>query len=100
MGSGEAPKNWTDHYHFHSSGFCAGENQLEFQIEHRKYACKSLRKHMKDLGDTYIDILKMDVEMMEWAWIKQEDFSSLKIGQILVEFHFNFPGAGNFVNFL
>jgi len=59
-----------------------------FVFAGKSYRCKSLREHMKDFNHTHIDILKADVEGMEWNLTKYEDFSSLQIGQILMEFHF------------
>mmetsp|Transcript_23556 Transcript_23556/g.23756 ORF Transcript_23556/g.23756 Transcript_23556/m.23756 type:complete len:352 (+) Transcript_23556:49-1104(+) len=47
----------------------------------------TLHQIMKSLGHTYIDVLKMDVEGMEWEFIEKELYLFNRIGQYAVEIH-------------
>ena len=49
---------------------------------------------MKELGHGHIDLLKMDIEGAEYDVIADIGASGIRPGQILVEFHHRFPGAG------
>jgi FkbM family methyltransferase len=49
---------------------------------------------MKELGHDHIDLLKMDIEGAEYEVIADIGASGIRPGQILVEFHHRFPGAG------
>jgi FkbM family methyltransferase len=51
---------------------------------------KSLLDINKDLGHSYIDVLKMDIEGSEYEVIESIFSSDISIGQILVEFHERF----------
>eukprot|EP00555_Chaetoceros_dichaeta_P006696 CAMPEP_0198269244 /NCGR_PEP_ID=MMETSP1447-20131203/40634_1 /TAXON_ID=420782 /ORGANISM="Chaetoceros dichaeta, Strain CCMP1751" /LENGTH=248 /DNA_ID=CAMNT_0043960763 /DNA_START=177 /DNA_END=923 /DNA_ORIENTATION=+ len=87
------PDAWKDiqNYNFHRSGLCAaGNNSTNGDdndatttsfvlkgtgtmnadgkfIDDISFPCKTLRAHMNDLGHGRVDILKADVEGMEWS---------------------------------
>jgi len=92
------PADWGDKYHFHASGFCSGDSTTEFSFGGKSYPCRSLKMHMQELNHAYIDILKIDVEGAELVWMKTQDWQSIPIGQILMEWHFQeLPRADHFV---
>lgn len=95
--SGDPPPSWEGKYHFHRSGLCVGDAVTSFTLnvanvltdggeKSTTYPCRSLGMHMAELGHDSIDILKADIEGMEWELIKQWDFAG--VGQMLFEFHF------------
>lgn len=43
---------------------------------------------MIDLNHTYVDLLKADVEGMEWPLTKQENWHNIPVGQVMLEMHF------------
>lgn len=86
--SGTPPKSWNGRYYFHSSGLCIGD-RTSFKVGNKDFPCKSLQRHMIDLGHNYVDIFKADVEGMEWDLTSQWQHDQ-RIGQILLEFHFWF----------
>lgn len=55
---------------------------------------RTLKSIMKELGHTGIDILKMDIEGLEYAVLKNIIKEQIEIGQILVEFHDRFLPDG------
>jgi FkbM family methyltransferase len=55
---------------------------------------KTVKTIMSELGHHCIDILKMDIEGAEFRVLHNVLISGLRPGQILVEFHHRFPGAG------
>lgn len=96
--SGDPPQGWEERYHFHKEGLCVG-NATTFTLDERtttkegggrpkEYPCRDLSGHMKLLGHSHVDILKADVEGMEWDLTAQwpEDLDT--VGQMLLEFHF------------
>lgn len=85
--SGDPPESWKTKYHFHSSGLCANSNATSFAINNKAYPCKSLQEHMKDLGHDHVDIVKADVEGMEFGLVRNWG-DETRIGQVLLEFHF------------
>jgi hypothetical protein len=72
-------------YHYHSLGICGQGDS--FQDQAKSYPCKQLPDIMRELNHTAVDVLKMDVEGSEWDVITATNWSSLSIGQILVEVH-------------
>lgn len=48
---------------------------------------------MRERGHSRLDVLKMDIEGGEYAVIEDICRSGVDIGQILVEFHHNYPGV-------
>ncbi len=96
--SGDPPEGWAERYHFHREGLCVG-NATTFTLDERtttkeagkkmkKYPCKDLRGHMNFLGHSHVDILKADVEGMEWDLTARWPGDLDNVGQILLEFHF------------
>jgi hypothetical protein len=86
--SGTPPVEWKElGYHFHPSGLCVG-SQTSFTASKQQYPCKSLQGHMNDLGHDHVDIVKADVEGMEWDLVSQWPLEETRIGQLLLEFHF------------
>jgi FkbM family methyltransferase len=55
---------------------------------------KRLETIVKQLGHERIDILKMDIEGAEYDVIDDMSKSAIRPHQILVEFHYRFPGVG------
>ena len=55
---------------------------------------KTLKDIMNELGHTYIDLLKMDIEGAEYDVIDDIIKSDIKIHQILIEFHHRFHPQG------
>jgi FkbM family methyltransferase len=53
----------------------------------RQFPCKTLPTLMDELGWTYIDLLKMDIEGFEFAVLKDIIEKRLNVRQICVEFH-------------
>lgn len=49
---------------------------------------------LQEIGHDRIDLLKMDIEGAEYAVIEDISRSTIRPGQILVEFHHRFPGVG------
>ena len=43
---------------------------------------------MEDLGHSHVDIVKADVEGMEFSLVQQDLQYESRIGQLLLEFHF------------
>lgn len=84
--SGRPPNNWKEKYHFHALGLCVGD-ETSFTIKEKVFPCLSLEQHMRALGHDHVDILKADVEGMEFALLKNWK-QETRIGQLLVEFHF------------
>jgi hypothetical protein len=97
--SGTPPVQWNGTYHFHPSGLCVGNathffwKELSGVVENpepgsniESFPCKSLQQHMMDLNHTYVDILKADVEGMEWDLTRH--WTDTRIGQVLLEIHF------------
>jgi len=54
-----------------------------------KFPVKSLATIMKELGHNHVDLLKVDVEGYEWSFFEHVDWSTAKVGQLLVELHMN-----------
>eukprot|EP00747_Dinoflagellata_sp_TGD_P117048 gnl/TRDRNA2_/TRDRNA2_172522_c0_seq4.p1 gnl/TRDRNA2_/TRDRNA2_172522_c0~~gnl/TRDRNA2_/TRDRNA2_172522_c0_seq4.p1 ORF type:complete len:242 (-),score=25.18 gnl/TRDRNA2_/TRDRNA2_172522_c0_seq4:104-829(-) len=84
----QPPSHSTSLYHFHKEALCVG-NRTSTWIKGKTYPCKSLSNHMRHLGHAYVDIMKADVDGMEWSMIPLEDWQSLQIGQLQIEFHFS-----------
>lgn len=55
---------------------------------------KKLGTIMQELGHSYIDILKIDIEGAEYEVIKDIYNSNIRPKQILIEFHHRFPNVG------
>jgi hypothetical protein len=53
---------------------------------------KPLADLMLERGHTYIDVLKMDIEGFEWAWVEHEADIAARVGQLLIEVHVNCNG--------
>ena len=99
--SGDPPSSWEGKYHFHRTGLCVG-NATTFTLEGTNtntkgrdnvqsthFPCQSVSNHMKNLGHTHVDILKADVEGMEWELLTTKGFDGMSnIGQLLIELHF------------
>jgi FkbM family methyltransferase len=49
---------------------------------------------VRELGHDHLDLLKLDIEGAEYAVIEDLERSRIRPGQILVEFHHRFRGAG------
>jgi FkbM family methyltransferase len=49
---------------------------------------------MRELGHDHVDLLKLDIEGAEYAVFEDLERSSIRPGQILVEFHHRFRGVG------
>ena len=47
----------------------------------------TLETAMKSLGQTYVDVLKVDVEEWEWSSFAETDWHKINVGQIQVEIH-------------
>ena len=95
--SGTPPQEWNDKYHFHPIGICPN-GQSEFSLEgtntktqgqaQKTYPCRSIQQLMQQLGHEKIDILKADVEGMEWELLPDLwKLSVHNVGQLLFEFH-------------
>lgn len=55
------------------------------------YVLKPMRALMKENNHTYVDVLKMDIEGVEFDWLKSEGPAILpRTGQLLVELHLHF----------
>jgi hypothetical protein len=52
-----------------------------------KFPVKSIATIMKEMKHTHVDYLKADVEGYEWEFLSTVDWSTTKVGQILIEFH-------------
>ncbi len=74
-----------ERYRYHSVGICGQGDS--FTDQGKSYPCKQLPDIMRELNHTAVDVLKMDVEGSEWDVITATDWSSLSIGQLLVEVH-------------
>lgn len=61
---------------------------VEFQVQ-------TLRTVMQSLGHSQLDVLKLDVEGSEYASLENILASGLKIPQLLIEFHHQFPEIGD-----
>jgi FkbM family methyltransferase len=59
-----------------------------------KVPMKRLDTIMQELGHNHVDLLKLDIEGAEYEVIEALELSITRPGQILVEFHHRFPGAG------
>ncbi|MDF1546558.1 MAG: FkbM family methyltransferase [Bacteroidales bacterium] len=59
-----------------------------------KVEVKTLATIMSELGHSNIDLLKMDVEGMEYDVIEDMKNVGLKPAQVLIEFHHRFKGVG------
>merc|ERR1711935_998544 len=59
--SGTPPVDWQRRYHFHPFGLCVGS-----ATHFGSFPCRNIRQIMIDLNHTYVDLLKADVEGMEW----------------------------------
>ena len=44
---------------------------------------------MAERNHSYIDVLKMDIEGAEWAFVENEAEMLKNVGQLLIEVHFN-----------
>jgi FkbM family methyltransferase len=97
-------------FHFHSYGLAdfAGEIELfeprkernmnytsraEKKGGTRKITCPVRRfgSIAQDLGHSHIDVLKLDIEGAEVEALPDVLESGISIGQLLVEFHYNYP---------
>jgi FkbM family methyltransferase len=77
------------------SGFSKNlHNNSQDKFIEIKVSCCSLSTIMKTLGHKKIDLLKMDIEGMEYKVIDQLVAEHSDIKQILVEFHHRFSGIG------
>lgn len=56
-------------------------------IETISFECYDLGKIMRDNGDSYIDLLKMDIEGFEFDIVNQLLDQRIPVGQLCVEFH-------------
>ena len=48
---------------------------------------QTLEHHMAQLGHTYLDVLKIDIEGSEWKMLEKVDWHALRIGVLLFEAH-------------
>ena len=90
--SGAPPEDWKEKYYFHPLGLCVGD-ESSFRvatIKDKIFPCKSLEQHMRTLGHSHVDIVKADVEGMEFALLQDWQQHNTRIGQLLLEFHFWF----------
>ncbi len=72
--------------HYNSVGLGGYDNSTDMN-----YVVKTMRELMSDRNHTYIDILKMDIEGVEFNWLKYEAPRLIpRIGQYLVEVHVHF----------
>jgi len=56
-----------------------------------KYVYKTMRQIMRDNKHAYVDLVKMDIEGVEFTWLRQEASALIpRIGQYLVELHLHF----------
>lgn len=62
--------------------------------ESYKVEVRTLDTIMKELGHNYLNILKMDIEGMEYGVIENMKKFNLKPAQLLIEFHHRFKGVG------
>lgn len=97
--SGDPPAAWEGKYHFHKLGLCAGDGATSFTLEgtntktkgagttSQSYPCQSLPNMMRELGHSHVDVMKADVEGMEWKLLEHWG-SEGRVGQVLFEFHF------------
>ena len=99
--SGDPPSSWEGKYRFHKLGLCAG-NETTFTLEgthtvtrgggaaSAAYPCASLPDIMRELGHAHVDVLKADVEGMEWPLLRRwgDDAPLRRVGQLLLELHF------------
>jgi FkbM family methyltransferase len=107
-----------DRFHFHPLGLSDQDGEIEFFVPNRDHkvnyssykskspdgvtvACPVKRRAtlMNELGHDKIDVLKMDIEGAEIAAIPDVLESGIFVGQMLVEFHYNYP-AISFEQFL
>merc|ERR1712195_407137 len=74
-------------YHFHPYGSGAfGDTELLLEV-------KTLKTIMKELGHTHVDVLKLDVEGSEFAFLESalDDFDCPPVEQMSIEWHhYNF----------
>lgn len=80
------PKDYRVSYSIYSWD---NESKDEILVEMKRIECLA-----KEQGHSYIDILKMDIEGSEFDVLDDLDFSKLRFGQILVEFHERFLSDG------
>lgn len=80
----------------HSVGQCARRIDPNLTPVGKTIAvpCKKLSSITADLGHKRIALLKMDIEGSEYGVIEDILNNTLKVDQILVEFHHRFPGVG------
>ena len=105
-------------FSFHSVGLSDQDGEIEFFVPNRdhkvnysSYKSKSpdgvtvvcpvkrLTTLANELGHNNIDVLKMDIEGAEIAAIPNVLESGIFVGQMLVEFHYNYPSI-SFEHFL
>ena len=56
-----------------------------------KYVYQTMRKIMTDNQHAYVDLVKMDIEGVEFTWLRKEAPALIpRIGQFLVELHLHF----------
>lgn len=57
------------------------------QDEGGQFPTKSIATIMRELGHQHVDYLKIDVEGYEWDFLDEVDWSSVRVGQLLMEWH-------------
>ena len=75
-----SPKSGWSRYRYHSYG-------LRSELSKHAFKTKRLSHIMSELGHSHVDILKADIEGTEWTLLNTEDWSGLRVGQILIELH-------------
>lgn len=69
-------------------------DRKETQDQAYKVEVKTLQTIMQELGHNKIDLLKMDVEGMEYDVIDDMKNAGILPSQVLIEFHHRFKGVG------
>ena len=80
---------------FHRVGLAGEPGLLEYtsvlakdggRVKHNG-TLQTLEHHMAQLGHTYLDVLKIDIEGSEWKMLEKVDWHALRIGVLLFEAH-------------
>lgn len=80
-------------WNFHPWGLGVTDAELPLHLSSRAAATQktfqvyTFSTLLSTLGHQYVDILKVDIESAEWAFLAAQDWTKMPVGQLLLEIH-------------
>jgi hypothetical protein len=87
----DVPLDLPPQAHYHTLGLGAHNGKIDLGVQFPDCELKTLLSIMRELGHDHIDVLKVDIELSEWAVVHQWALEGLPpIGQLAIELHLGF----------